>query len=240
MRAAYIVGHNPAETDPDTQRVVASLKALDFLVIHEIFLTKTAQLADVVLPAASFAEKDGTFVNADRRVQRVRKIVDPPSGCKTDGEILCELAARMGYAMPACSPAEIMDEIAGLAPIMAGVNYSRLDQQPLVWPCVGESDQGLRRLYEETFPRGRATFQCIEYFDPVEQADADYPLILTTGRRLEHYNCGSMSRRSAGLMELAAEERLEIHPDDAADLAIGDGDLVEVAVATASSRCRPV
>jgi len=229
LRAAYIVGHNPAETDPNTQRVVEALKALDFLVVHEIFLTKTAQLADVVFPAASFAEKDGTFVNADRRVQRVRKIVDPPAGCRTDVEILCELAERMGYAMPTRSPAEIMDEIAGLVPIMAGISYPRLEQQPLVWPCVEQSDQGTRRLYEQTFPRGRATFQCIEYCEPVERTDADYPLILTTGRRLEHYNCGSMSRRTAGLMALAAEERLEIHPDDAADLKVRESDMVEVA-----------
>lgn len=228
MRAAFIVGHNPAETDPRSQRVVEALESLDFLVVNDIFLTRTAQLADVVLPAASFAEKDGTFINADRRVQRVRKIVEPLACCKTDVEIICELADRMDYSMPARRPAEIMDEIASLVPMMAGINYPRLEEQPLVWPCVGPSDSGSRRLYESAFPRGRATFQCIDHCEPAEQTSNEYPLILTTGRRLEHYNCGSMSRRTAGLTALAAEERLEIHPKDAAKLDIRDDGLVEV------------
>jgi formate dehydrogenase alpha subunit len=247
MRAAYIVGHNPAETDPHTQQVVESLEALDFLVVNDIFLTGTARLADVVFPAASFAEKDGTFVNADRQVQRVRKAVEPPPECKTDVEILCALSERMGYVMPARTPAEIMDEIAGLVPIFAGISYQRLEQQPLVWPCVDATDQGARRLYETTFPRGRATFQSLDYGEPIEQTDADYPLILTTGRRLEHYNCGSMSRRAAGLEALLPEERLEINPQDAKQLAIGEDDWVEVASHRSSlavrahltERCRP-
>ena len=247
VRAAFIVGHNPAETDPHTRQVVDSLEALDFLVVNEIFLTGTAKLAHVVLPAASFAEKDGTFVNADRQVQRVRKAVEPPPDCKTDVEILCELSERMGYTMPARTPAEIMDEIAGLVPIFAGISYQRLDREPLVWPCLDPSDGGARRLYETTFPRGRATFQSIDYGEPPEQTDADYPLILTTGRRLEHYNCGSMSRRVPGLLALLPEERLEIHPQDAAKLAIQENDPVEVASRRSSltmrahltERCRP-
>jgi len=247
VRAAYIVGHNPAATDPHTHRVVESLQALDFLVVNEIFLTETAELAHVVLPAAAFAEKDGTFVNADRQVQRVRKAVEPPAECKTDVEILCALAERMGYAMPARSAAEIMDEIAGLAPILAGVSHQRLDHESLVWPCLDPSDTGARRLYETSFPRGRATFQPIDHSEPTEQTDAEYPLILTTGRRLEHYNCGSMSRRSAGLLALAPEERLEINPQDAAQLRVEEGDAVEVASrrgrltvrAHLTERCRP-
>ncbi len=229
MRAAYIIGHNPAETDPHTSRVVEALEALDFLVVNEIFLTRTARLAHVVLPAAAFAEKDGTFVNADRQVQRVRKAVEPPPGCKSDVEILCDLAERMGHPMPARSPAEVMQEIASLVPIMAGVSYERLEEESLVWPCLSRSETGARRLYETSFPRGRATFQAIDASEPSEQADADYPLILTTGRRLEHYCCGSMTRRSPGLLALAPEELLEINPQDAARLHVAEGDAVEVA-----------
>lgn len=247
VRAAYIVGHNPAATDPHTNRVVESLNALDFLAVNEIFLTETAQLADVVLPAAAFAEKDGTFVNADRQVQRIRKAVEPPAGCKTDVEIICELADRMGYAMTARTPAQIMDEVAALLPIFAGVSYERLERESLAWPCLSRTDSGARRLYETTFPRGRATFQAIDASEPMEQADADYPLILTTGRRLQHYCCGSMTRRTPGLMALAPEDRLEIHSDDAQRLNIRDGEAVEVASrrgqltvrAQVSGRCQP-
>ena len=247
LRAAYIVGHNSAQTDPHSKHIVEALQALDLLVVHEIFFTRTARLAHVVLPAASFAEKDGTFINADRRVQRVRKIVDAPAGCKPDVAIICELAERMGYSMSARSASEIMDEIASLVPVMAGISYARLERQPLVWPCIDQSDGGARRLYEKTFPRGRATFQCIEHYGPVEKTDADFPLVLTTGRRLEHYNCGSMSRRTPGLMALMAEERLEINPQDAAGLQISEGGVVEVASrrsklsvrAHLTDRCRP-
>jgi predicted molibdopterin-dependent oxidoreductase YjgC len=204
-------------------------------------------LAHVVLPAAAFAEKDGTFVNADRQVQRVRRAVDPPPGCKTDVQIICDLAERMGYAMAARTAPEIMDEIAGLVPILAGISYPRLERESLVWPCLGPSDSGSRRLYETGFPRGRATFQAIDASEPMEQTDADYPLILTTGRRLEHYCCGSMTRRTPGLLALAPEERLEVHPQDAASLGVEEGAAVEVASrrgkltvrARVTERCRP-
>ena len=229
IKAAYILGHNPAQTDPHSQRVAEALQAMDFVVVHEIFLTKTAALADVVLPAAAFAEKEGTFINADRRVQRVRKIVEPPKGCKTDVEIVCELSERMGYAMPARAPSEIMGEIASLAPMLHGISHKRLDRQPLVWPCLDDNDAGARTLYETNFPRGRATFQSIDHCAPMEETDAKYPLILTTGRRLEHYNCGSMSMRTPGLQTLLGEEYLEINPQDAANLNVRDREMVEVA-----------
>ena len=229
VRAAYIIGHNPAQTDPYSQRVVEAIQSLDFLVVNDIFMTKTARLAHVVLPAANFAEKEGTFANADRRVQRVRKVLEPPASCKTDVDILCELAQRMGYSMPARSPRELMDEIAALVPLMAGMSYSRLDEQSLVWPCLDKADQGSPLLYESTFPRGRATFRAIEPAEPAELADDSYPFILTTGRRLQHYNCGSMTRCTDGLSVLCPEERLEIHPQDAASLQVQEDELVEVA-----------
>jgi formate dehydrogenase alpha subunit len=247
VRAAYIVGHNPAATDPHTRRVVEALTSLDFLVVNDIFLTETAQLAHVVFPAAAFAEKDGTFVNADRQVQRVHKALDPPPDCKTDVEILCAVAERMGYTMQARTASEIMDEIAALVPILAGISYQRLEHESLVWPCLDPSDTGARRLYETAFPRGRATFQPIDASEPMEQADATYPLILTTGRRLEHYCCGSMSRRTSGLSLLAPRERLEINPQDAARLEVEEDAMVEVASrrgalsvsAHLTERCRP-
>ena len=191
---------------------------------------KRTQLADVVLPAASFAEKEGTFTNADRRVQRVRKVVEPLPGCRTDVEIICELADRMGYAMPARTASDIMDEIAGLVPVMAGINYRRLDQQPLVWPCIDATVQGTRVLYEtELSARASRPSNLPNTTAPAEEANAAYPLILTTGRRLEHYNCGSMTRRTPGLVELADEERLEINPRDAEPLNIRENQMVEVA-----------
>jgi formate dehydrogenase alpha subunit len=229
VRAAYILGHNPAQTDPHSQRVEEALKAMDLVVVHEIFLTKTAALADVVLPAAAFAEKEGTFINADRRVQRVRKIVEPPIGCKTDVEILCELSERMGYVMPSSTPSEIMDEIASLVPMLHGISHRRLDREPLVWPCLDQADTGAQRLYETSFTRGRGSFQIIDHCEPMEGADSAYPLVLTTGRRLEHYNCGSMSRRTPGLQALLSEEHLEINPQDAANLNVRESELVEVA-----------
>ncbi|MCC6127069.1 MAG: formate dehydrogenase subunit alpha [Pirellulales bacterium] len=238
VRAAYIVGHNPALTDPYLQRVEEALAALDFLVVNELFLTKTARLAHVVLPAASFAEKEGTFINADRQVQRVRKAVDPPAGCKTDVDIICELADRMGYAMPARTAADLMDEIAAMVPLMAGIRYPRLEEHPLAWPCLDEKDCGSRMLYEKSFPRGRATFRAIDHAEPAEAPDASYPLILTTGRRLQHYNCGSMTRCTPGLSTLCPEERLEIHPQDAAGLNVREDEMVEVASRRGKIRVR--
>ena len=204
------------------------MSPLDFLVVNDIFLTKTARLAHVVLPAASFAEKEGTFVNADRHVQRMRKVVEPPAGCKTDVDILCELAERMGYDMPARTPRELMDEIAALVPVMAGMSYARLDAESLVWPCLDKTDRGSRCSTEGVSPRPRDVprHRARGYG---EGADDAYPFILTTGRRLQHYNCGSMSRCTDGLSVLCPEERLEIHPQDAALLNVREDQMVEVA-----------
>ena len=230
MRAAYIVGHNPAETDPHSQRSRRGAQALEFLVVNEIFFTRTAQLAHVVLPAASF-RREGRNVHQRRPARATRAQGRGAAGRLQDrrGDHLRAVRAD-GLRDAGPHAAEIMDEIAGLVPIHGRHQLRRgSSSSPWSGPASTSRTAALQRLYERAFPRGRATFQAIDYSEPMEQTDADYPLILTTGRRLEHYNCGSMSRRIPGLLALAPEERLEIHPQDAAGLGIHEGDVVEVA-----------
>jgi formate dehydrogenase alpha subunit len=257
LNGMYIVGENPMMSDPDVNHVGQCLQSLDFLVVQDIFLTETAQLADVVLPAASFAEKDGTFTNTERRVQRVRRATEPPGDARPDWEIVCELAKRMqsegsevsdaphtGWNYE--SPTEIMDEIAALTPIYGGVSYERIDETGLQWPCPTPDHPGTPILHVGRFSRGLGRFSAVEFRPPAEVPDEEYPLILTTGRRLEHFHSGSMTRRVEGLNELAPEERIEINSVDAEQLGISDGDWVcvrsrrgEVRVrARVNGRCR--
>ena len=227
IRGLYILGEDPAQTDPDTNRVRASLGALDFLVVQEIFPTETTKYADVILPAASFAECDGTFTNGERRIQRVNKAI--PAICGLENwQTICQIAQKMGYPMNYGHPSEIMDEIAALAPMFAGVSFERLDAGGLQWPCPSTEHPGTETLHVERFSRGLGKFNAVEHRYPAEQPDPDYPLILTTGRRREHYNCGSMTRRSKGIMWIWPEEAIEISPADAKELGIGDGETVLV------------
>jgi len=227
IRGLYILGEDPAQTDPDINRVRASLEALDFLVVQEIFPTETTKYADVILPAASFAECDGTFTNGERRIQRVNKAI--PALCGLENwQTICFIAQKMGYPMNYSHPSEIMDEIASLAPMFGGVNFSRLGAGGLQWPCPSIEHPGTETLHIERFSRGLGKFNAVEHKFPTEQTDPDYPLILTTGRRREHYNCGSMTRRSKGIMWVWPEEAIEISPADAEDLGVGDGEMVQV------------
>jgi len=227
IRGLYILGEDPAQTDPDTNQVQASLKALDFLVVQEIFPTETTKYADVVLPAASFAECDGTFTNGERRIQRVQKAI--PAICGLENwQTICRIAEKMGYAMNYNHPSEIMDEIAALAPMFAGVSFSRLGNGGLQWPCPSMQHPGTETMHVDKFSRGLGKFNAVQHKFPAEQTDADYPLILTTGRRREHYNCGSMTRRSRGIMRVWPEETIEISPVDAKELDVGDGETVLV------------
>ena len=228
IRAMYIMGENPVLSDADAGHVVHALEKLDFLVVQDIFLTETAQLADVVLPAASFAEKDGTFTNTERRVQRVRKAVEPPGDAKADWEIICLLAAAMGYPMPYVSPEEIMEEIARLTPSYGGISYARLEKGGLQWPCSTPDHPGTRFLHAGKFSRGLGRFHPVEYVPPDELPDAEYPLVLSTGRRLYHYHTGTMTMRTGALEAAYPEEYLEINPADAERLGICDGDRVRV------------
>jgi formate dehydrogenase alpha subunit len=227
IRGLYILGEDPAQTDPDSNRVRASLEALDFLVVQEIFPTETTNYADVILPAASFAECDGTFTNGERRIQRVNKAI--PAICGLENwQTICRIAQKMGYPMNYNHPSEIMDEIAALAPMFAGVSFARLGAGGLQWPCPSIEHPGTETMHVGRFSRGLGKFNAVEHKYPAEQTDPDYPLILTTGRRREHYNCGSMTRRSSGIMWVWPEEAIEISPADAEELGVEDGEMVLV------------
>ncbi|MEE9307642.1 MAG: formate dehydrogenase subunit alpha [Spirochaetia bacterium] len=228
IRAMYTMGENPFLSDPNINRVKKDLEALEFLVVQDIFLSDTAQYADVVLPAASFAEKDGTFTNTERRVQLLRKVLDPPGKAKADWQILGELAARLGYPMSYTSTAEIMEEIAGLTPIYGGMSLNRLQGFGLQWPCPDREHPGTPYLHKGMFSRGRGLFNPVEYIPPAEEPDAEYPLLLTTGRILYHFHTGTMSRRVDGLHAIRPDGFVEIHPDDAAVLKLSDGDMAQI------------
>jgi formate dehydrogenase alpha subunit len=228
IKALYIVGENPVLSDPDANHVEKALEKLDFLVVQDIFLTETAQFAHVVFPAASFAEKDGTFSNTERRVQRVRKAVEPVGDAKADWEIIQAVAQKMGHDFNFAHPSEIMAEISQLTPSYGGITYERLEQGGLQWPCPSADHPGTPILHTNGFTRGKGKFFAVEYLPPAEQVCNEYPLVLNTGRRLFHYHTGSMTRRVAGLNEHFSEEYLEMNPEDAARLNIADGERVKV------------
>jgi formate dehydrogenase alpha subunit len=230
VKAMYIMGENPIITDPDMQHTRQSLINLEFLVVQDIFPTETAVLADVILPSASFAEKDGTFTNTERRVQRVRKAAEPPGEAKADWQIISALSEKMGYPFRYENAEEIMEEIASLTPIYGGIHYDRLEKgHGLQWPCTDRSHPGTAVLHQGKFIRGLGKFHAVEYKPPAESVSAEYPLILTTGRILEHYHTGSMTRRAEVLNKLRPNGAVEIHPDDALKLGIVDGDMVTIA-----------
>jgi predicted molibdopterin-dependent oxidoreductase YjgC len=228
------MGENPMVTDPDTAHVKKSLKKADFIVCQDIFMTETSALADVVFPAASFAEKDGTFTNTERRVQRVRKAIEPIGGSRPDWKIVADIATRMGYPMQYTGAQEIFDEIRRLTPSYAGITYSRIEQSGLQWPCPAEDHPGTKFLHKEKFVRGLGLFGAIEFREAAELPDKDYPLILTTGRILYQYHSGTMSRRSEGLNFRSRGPFFEISPKDATAYGIVEGD--EVAVVSRRGR----
>jgi predicted molibdopterin-dependent oxidoreductase YjgC len=228
LRGMYVVGENPALSEPDVRHAREALSHLDFLAVQDLFLTETAQMADVVLPAASFAEKDGTFTNTERRVQRIRRALDPPGEARADWEILSDLSSRMGYPMRYGSAAEIMDEIASLTPSYGGISFDRLERKGIQWPCPNYMHPGTSTLYENTFTRGRGLFHALDNVPPAELPTRDYPLLLNTGRILEQWHTGSMSRRSGVLDALAPEGCVEINPKDADGLGLESGDVVNL------------
>ena len=228
IRAIYIMGENPMLSDPDINHVREGLQALDFLVVQDIFMTETAELAHVVLPACSFAEKDGTFTNTERRVQRVRKAVEPPGPSREDWRILCDVATRMGYPMSYASPSAVQDEIAAMTPIYGGILYDRIDEVGLQWPCPDRDHPGTKFLHQGTFKRGKGKFHPVHFLPPKEVPDDDYPFVLTTGRMLQHWHTGTMTRRCEVLDDLVPHGTLEINTTDAESLGINDGDEVSV------------
>ena len=228
LKGLYIMGENPMLSDPDINHVEKALKNLDFLVVQDIFLTETAQLADVVLPATSFAEKDGTFTNTERRVQRVHKAVAPPGQARVDWDITCDLARRMAYEMSYPDAAAIEDEIAELTPIYGGITYDRLDKGALQWPCPDREHPGTPYLHKGRFSRGLGKFHAVEFIPPKELPDEEYPLVLTTGRILQHFHTGTMSRRTDVLDKLVSVGAIEMSPVDAERLGVADGEPVKV------------
>jgi len=228
IKAMYIMGENSALSDPNANRTRQALKKLDFLVVQDIFPTETTKYADVVLPAACFAEKDGTFTNTERRVQKLNKAFDPPGEAKADWQIILELAAKFGYKMEYNSPAEVMNEIASLTPIYGGITHERLNEEGLQWPCSDEKHPGTRFLHKDRFSRGLGKFHSTPYREPAELPDEEYPFILSTGRVLFHWHTGTMTRRVKGLEEVYPEGLVEIHPQDAEKIGLATDELVEV------------
>jgi formate dehydrogenase alpha subunit len=228
LKAMYIMGENPVMSDPDMTHTLKALKALDFLVVQDIFMTETAALAEVVLPAASFAEKSGTFTNTERRVQRVRKAVNPPGLAMEDSQIIMELSKRMGYPMPYHHTEDVFNEIGRVWPAMAGITYARLEEGGLQWPCPTRDHPGTPHLFEAGFPRGKGRFTPVRYKPSVEQPDKEFPFLLTTGRMLFQYHTGTMTRRVKALDKIAPESYIEICPEDAGRLSVTEGTPVKV------------
>ncbi len=228
IKALYIMGENPALSDPNLNRTRDALAKVDFLISQDIFLTETGQYADVVLPTFCFAEKDGTFTNTERRVQRVRKAVTPPANARDDWEILCEIATKMGYQMQYDSAETIMDEIASVTPIYGGMSFERIDKVGLQWPCPDKDHAGTKYLHKGKFIRGKGKFHSVKFKPPAESPDKEYPFVLSTGRQLYQFHTGTMTRKSAVINQVSPTGYVEIHPADAQKLQIADGDTVEV------------
>mgnify|MGYP001371728993 CR=1 FL=1 len=228
IKALYIMGENPLLSDPDLQHVKKELQKLDLMIVQDIFLTETAQLADVVLPVTSFAEKEGTFSNTERRVQRVRKAIEPPGEAKTDWEVICAISNKIGYPMNYSSAQEIFEEVVKVTPSYAGISYERLEKQGIQWPCPTPDHPGTKFLHKDKFSRGLGLFTAIEFIPPSELPDKEYPFLLSTGRVLYHYHTGTMTTRAQGLSERYPESLVEVNPADADKLGITEGAKVKV------------
>ena len=229
IRLLYIMGENPMISDPDINHVERALKKCEFLVVQDIFLTETAELADVVLPAGTFAEKDGTFTSTDRRVQRIRRAIPDVGESKVDWEILSEIMRRLGYENKFQTSEQIMDEIASLTPQYGGISFTRLENESLCWPCPDAKHPGTPTLHMKAFSRGeRAKFIPHQYKASAELPDAEYPYLLTTGRVLYQYHTRTMTGKNEGVNQIAGWSYIEINPADAKRLGVADGGMLNV------------
>ncbi len=226
LKAMWVIGEDMVQTDPNSQHVAKAIEALDLVVVQEIFMTRTAEMADVILPGASFLEKSGTFTNGERRVQRVNQAVEPLEGTKPDGQIVVELMNRMGYEQPDYDPATLLDEISRIVPFFAGIKWEELGINGKQWP-VAANGQDTPILHKESFTRGKGlfAFNAFKETEEVVSNSEKFPYILTTNRNLEHYNCGAQTRRTANV-EIVTEDVIFIHPEDAAENGIEDTDMV--------------
>jgi formate dehydrogenase major subunit/formate dehydrogenase alpha subunit len=229
VKALYIIGENPLVSDADLNHVKKSFSHLDFLVVQDIFMTETAQMADVVLPSSCFAEKDGTFSNTERKVQRVRKAVEAPGEAMPDWWITCQLASRMGLPMLYENSEAIFQEITQVTPSYAGITYDRIEEGGIHWPCPSVDHPGTPILHGQQFSRGKGLFHAIDWISPAEIIDDEFPLFLTTGRLLYQYHTGTMTMKTDGLNERAPESYVEISPKDAAIYDLRTGDRVIIA-----------
>ncbi len=229
LRAFYVMGEDPLVSEPNIHHVVEGFEKLEFVVSQDIFLNETSRrFADVVLPAACFAEKEGTFTNTERRVQRVRKAVDAPGEARGDLEVIFEVAARMGKDWGEPSAPEVWDEVADLSPKFTGIRYDRIEDEGIQWPCPERSHPGTKFLHEGTPLRGKGLFYGVDHVPPWEQPDEEYPYLLTTGRTLYHYNAGTQTGRSDGHVDKQSSNFVEVCPSDARDLGLVDGELIQV------------
>jgi formate dehydrogenase major subunit len=228
IKAMFMMGENPFLSDPNINKVKKCLAAMDFLMVQDIFLTETAAYADVVLPSTSFAEKTGTYTNTDSRVQLARKAIEPPGQARVDWHVIVDLANRMGYPMHYTSEEDIWREIVSLTPVFRGITYERLQHEGIPWPCPEPDHPGIPIRFTEDFPRGKGKFVPAEFAPAKELPDDEYPLVLNTGRLLQHWHTGTMTRRAKALDEIAPEARLEMTPADMTALGIADGEMVRV------------
>jgi predicted molibdopterin-dependent oxidoreductase YjgC len=237
IRAMYIVGENPLLSEPNVEHARQGIENLDFLVVQDIFLHETAEVADVVLPAAAFAEKEGTFTNSERRVQRVRKALSPPGLARPDWEIVCDLAQRVAVRLDRDpkvfeypDAAAIFDEIGRVWPNVAGLSHTRLDREGgIQWPCPAPDHPGTARMYTESFPRGLGKFVPVTQAElAAELPDSRFPLLLNTGRVLYHWHGATITRRVRGLMERSPDVRVAVNPADAPAAGLTDGDEVRI------------
>lgn len=226
LKALWIIGEDVVQTDPNTQKVKKAMDSLELLIVQEIFHTETTQHADVILPAASFLEKSGTFTNGERRIQRVKKVVEPLEGTKSDGQIIVDIMNRMGYPQPDYTPEGMLKEISQIVPFFAGVTWENLGDNGLQWP-VAEGGVDSQILHQTEFKRGKGkfTYEAFKESNEIITHQKDYPFIITTNRELEHYNAGTMTRRT-GNVEILTEDVLLINPQDAEDHGIKDGEMV--------------
>lgn len=225
VKVMYILGENPVLTDPNANHIKEAIKNLDFFVVQELFLTETAELADVVLPAASFAECDGTFTNTERRPQRVRKAIEPLPG-QANWETICQMVTRMGYPMSYNHPGEIWAEMASLSPSMAGISFERMEKESVHWPCPSLDHPGTPILHIGKFTRGLGGFQPNHHIPPGELPDADYPILLCTGRVMQHYNV--TTQYSPGIASVWDREMTEVNPQEAEKLGVVTGSRMRV------------
>jgi formate dehydrogenase major subunit len=229
VRAAYIMGENTVVSDANAAHTRRALQALDFLVVQDLFLTETAAIADVVLPAAGWAEAEGTYVNTERRVQRVRRAVPPPGEARDDWRIIADLSARMGYPMAYAHASEIWNEVATATPILAGISWQRLEEGGIQWPCPTAEHPGTRYLHSGLHDGDQlGYFQPVHYVPPAEPPDAEYPFVLTTGRRRPAYHTQTQTGRAAAIRQLVPHEAAEMHPEDAERLGVANGAQIRI------------